>query len=244
MRAPAHAPAHEFGLGQDPGPAVEQLHHVSAGIDLRCQMLEHPSLRRSISRAKASAAPARTTARYKVGAEPPSTMYAASVHGAPAKPINAVSDGRLCRTCRMAAYTGARCSRSRAGRSCSIAATLPHRLELGPAPSSKRAAAQRVRHHQDVGEQNRGIETIAVNGLHGGFRRELGRIAELEKVSRLAAQTIFGQVAASLPHQPDRWALGSFSVFNSNIAGSSSQSARDFILPSPNHILRNLSEGS
>ncbi len=47
-------PAPELALRQDPGPAVEQLQDVRAGLDLRPQMLIVASVKRSISRANAS----------------------------------------------------------------------------------------------------------------------------------------------------------------------------------------------
>ena len=114
---------------------------------------------------------------------------------------------------------------------------VPQRLELrARAILEPNPAAQRIRHYQDVGEQDRGIEAVASDGLQGGFRRELGRIAELEKVSCLAAQrAIFGQVAPGLAHQPDRRPCGWHflqRIQRATSAEAPAGSARDFLLSS------------
>ena len=66
-------------------------------------------------------------------------------------------------------------------------------------------AAERVRDHQDIGKQDRGIEAKPPDRLQrhlcGPFRRE----AQLEEASRLLAQrAILRQIAPRLAHHPDR----------------------------------------
>jgi len=64
---------------------------------------------------------------------------------------------------------------------------------------------QGVGHRQNVGEQNRRIETEAPHRLQSRFRRQLRAVAEGEKSAGLFPQRpILGQVAAGLAHQPDR----------------------------------------
>ena len=48
------------------------------------------------------------------------------------------------------------------------------------------AAAERMRHHQDVGEQDRGVEAEAADRLQRDFGGELRREAEVEECSRRA----------------------------------------------------------
>ncbi len=65
---------------------------------------------------------------------------------------------------------------------------VPHRLELRASAILKpNPATQRIRHYQNIGEQDRAIQAVSFDGLQGSFRRELRRIAELEKVSCLTA---------------------------------------------------------
>ena len=65
--------------------------------------------------------------------------------------------------------------------------------------------AERVRDHEDVGEQDRGVEIEAPDRLERDLGRGFGRIAEIEEAARLGAKlAIFGKIASRLPHQPDR----------------------------------------
>ena len=66
-------------------------------------------------------------------------------------------------------------------------------------------AAERMRHHQDVGEQDRGIEAEAADRLQRDLGGELRREAEIEEpAGALAQRAIFGQIAPGLAHEPDR----------------------------------------
>jgi hypothetical protein len=67
-------------------------------------------------------------------------------------------------------------------------------------------AAERVRHDQNVGEQDRGIEAEAPDRLERDFRRKLGREAQIEEAPGTFPQrAIFRQIAPGLAHEPDGW---------------------------------------
>ena len=61
----------------------------------------------------------------------------------------------------------------------------------------------RLWNHEDVAEQNRGVKTEAADRLQRDFRREFGRLDELQKRIFLLELAIFRQRAPSLPHEPD-----------------------------------------
>src|SRR5690606_10783743 len=66
-------------------------------------------------------------------------------------------------------------------------------------------AAERVRHDEDVGEQDRGVEVEATDRLQRHLDREVGVVAESEEATRLGARrAIFGEIATRLPHHPYR----------------------------------------
>ena len=81
-----------------------------------------------------------------------------------------------------------------------------HRREPRPlALDEGKLAAERMRHQQDVGEEDRGIEPEATHRLQRHLGRELGGIAEVEEApGPRPDRPVLGQVAAGLPHQPDR----------------------------------------
>src|SRR5579864_6308158 len=65
--------------------------------------------------------------------------------------------------------------------------------------------AQRMRHHQNIGKQDRCLEAKPANRLQRNFSRKLRIKAKIEKtVGLLANGTVFGKISACLPHQPDR----------------------------------------
>ena len=69
----------------------------------------------------------------------------------------------------------------------------PHRL------------AERMRNHQDVGEQDRRVEPEAPDRLQRHLGGELRRETQIEETAGLLAhRPILRQIAAGLPHQPDR----------------------------------------
>ena len=64
---------------------------------------------------------------------------------------------------------------------------------------------ERVGNHQNVGEDDRGIEAEAPDRLQRDLGGEIRVEAEIEETAGLGADlAIFGQIAASLPHHPDR----------------------------------------
>ena len=67
---------------------------------------------------------------------------------------------------------------------------------------------ERVRHHQNVGKEDRSIEAIAPDRLQGHFLGELRRVAEIEKATCLCPDlAILRQIASCLAHHPERHAL-------------------------------------
>ena len=65
--------------------------------------------------------------------------------------------------------------------------------------------AKRLRQKQDVGKQDRGVKAIAADRLQRHFGGKVRRVAQAEKIARLrAGGAVFGQITARLPHQPHR----------------------------------------
>ena len=66
-------------------------------------------------------------------------------------------------------------------------------------------AAERVGNDQNIREDDRGIEVEAADRLQRDFGGVFRREAQIEKAAGLGAQfAIFRQIAAGLPHHPDR----------------------------------------
>ena len=62
-----------------------------------------------------------------------------------------------------------------------------------------------LRQQQDIGEQDGGVKPIAANRLQGDLRRQIGIVAQRQEIPRLRpCGAVFGQIAARLPHHPDR----------------------------------------
>src|SRR5262249_58644308 len=83
------------------------------------------------------------------------------------------------------------------------------RLEDGPVTFAEADRLPKpVRHDQDVREQDRGIEPEAADRLQADLDGELGIEAEIEKAAGAGPdRPVFRQIAAGLPHQPDRRTL-------------------------------------
>src|SRR5476651_108304 len=62
--------------------------------------------------------------------------------------------------------------------------------------------SHRLGDNKNVAEQNRGVETETANRLQRNFRREFGRLDELQKSVFLLELAIFRQRAPGLTHQP------------------------------------------
>ena len=66
-------------------------------------------------------------------------------------------------------------------------------------------AAERVGNDENVREDDRGVEVEAADRLQRDFGGEFRREAQIEKAAGLGAHfAIFRQIAAGLPHHPDR----------------------------------------
>jgi hypothetical protein len=66
--------------------------------------------------------------------------------------------------------------------------------------------SERVGNHEDVGKQDRGIETETPDRLQRDLSRQLGIEAEVQESPGLRSHlAILRQVAPGLAHHPDRW---------------------------------------
>ena len=81
-----------------------------------------------------------------------------------------------------------------------------HRLQLRPfALDIVQRPAQRMRHHQDVGEQDRRVQPVAADRLQRHFGGQSGVVAEVQEAAGPGPDSaVFRQVAPGLAHQPDR----------------------------------------
>src|SRR5690606_18495558 len=65
--------------------------------------------------------------------------------------------------------------------------------------------AKSMRYDEDVGKQDRGVETETADRLQGHLDGEIGIVADVEEASRfLADLPVFREIAACLAHHPDR----------------------------------------
>ena len=65
-------------------------------------------------------------------------------------------------------------------------------------------AIKRIGNDEDVGKEDGRIESIAADRLERDFRRQLGRIAQVEETSgRRARCPVFRQISPGLTHQPE-----------------------------------------
>ena len=69
------------------------------------------------------------------------------------------------------------------------------------------ALAERFGDDEDIGKNDCRIEREAAQGLQGDFRRQLRRAHHSDEVMLFFKLPVFGEVAASLAHEPDRWAV-------------------------------------
>ena len=72
--------------------------------------------------------------------------------------------------------------------------------------------AHRLQRHEQVGEQDRGVEAEPPDRLQRDLRGELGRLAQLEEADARAHLPVLGEVASGLAHQPEGRALGGFAA--------------------------------
>ena len=78
--------------------------------------------------------------------------------------------------------------------------------QLGPLARQKlQVLAQRVGHDQDIGKQDRAVETEADDRLQGDLAGRLAIVGHRQESALFGAQfAIFGEIPASLAHEPER----------------------------------------
>jgi len=65
--------------------------------------------------------------------------------------------------------------------------------------------AEGVRHHKDIREHDGRVQAVAAHRLQRDLGRKLRRVAQVEEAAGLGPDLmVLGQVAAGLPHQPNR----------------------------------------
>ena len=75
--------------------------------------------------------------------------------------------------------------------------------------------AHRVRHDQDVREEDRGVEAEALDRLQRDLGRGFAVVNQFEKAAlRRPQRTIFGKIASRLSHQPNRRWIHAFATEN------------------------------
>ena len=183
-------PGLELPRRQAAGPAVEDLQDIGAGLDLPRQVLDRGLDQQVDQPAEARAvaigpqprlAPDRASPAPPPCRSPPSTARRKSRSA----PSHAAGPAAAARPSRRRGRTWAESrsafKRARSRVACGSASSR------GPSPSTKSTPlAQRIRHHQDVGEQDRRVEAEAPDRLQrhlGGQRR---RVAQLEEAAGLA----------------------------------------------------------
>ena len=73
--------------------------------------------------------------------------------------------------------------------------------------------AECMRHDQDIGKQDRPVETEPVDGLQGNLTGSLAIIGHREKSALLRPEfAVFRKVSTRLPHEPKRHAVSALSV--------------------------------
>ena len=214
---PAHAfddapgrldrPARKFTGRQHAGPGIEDLQHVRAGLELSHQILDrildqhiddfckrvrmpirHHPRRRLIGRAVSGHHVGRNRPRRAAKSDQRDVRIELAPH-----PAQCLIDRlELCEIRR------ARQRRDLVGRI--------QRIELWAfADLEPHRAAERIRDHQNVGEDDRGIEVEAADRLQRHFSGEFRRETQVEKAAGLGADfAILRQIAAGLAHHPDR----------------------------------------
>ena len=122
--------------------------------------------------------------------------------GAPAKPMSGVSPSSRTSS-RTASATGATPSASSAGRAATSAAVRTGCSTTGPVPGDDvHPDPGGLERHDDVGEEDRGVDAVAADGLQRDLAGEIGGQAGLEHPGALAELAVLGQRAPGLTHEP------------------------------------------
>ena len=203
-----HHPALELVVGEAPRPAVENLHDIGARSHLSGkvvdgnldQQVDQPlkSIGVAVGPAPCVGLVGRALPAHHVGRHRPRRAAKSDEGSVMVEFLSDLGD-RL----ENAAELGPSC---RSGSSAQDRRALRMGSSRGPSPSTNSTFCPSASGTtQDVGEQNRRIETVAPDRLQRHLGRHLGRVAQVEKASGLGTQrAILGQIAASLAHQPDR----------------------------------------
>ena len=207
-----HDPGLELSWRQASRPRVEDLQHIGAGLGLHREIVD-----RGLDQDLDQPGEARSVAIGPqprvglVGRAPPADHVGR--HG----PRRAAKSDKGRLTGEVLSEPGNRLANAgELGASCGPAQAheiglCANRVEPRPVAVDERdALAQRIGHHQDVGEQDRRVEAVAPDRLQRHFCGKGWIVAEVEKAPGLRPhRPVFRQVAAGLPHQPDRrWRQG------------------------------------
>ena len=86
----------------------------------------------------------------------------------------------------------------------------PDRRQLRAFPFGEpEILAQTVGHHQDIREQDRAVHAVAADRLNRDLGGQFGIETEIDEGSGPGAHlSVFGQIPASLAHQPERRSIG------------------------------------
>ena len=192
---------------QHAGPGVEDLHRVGAGFELLDEIarrhldqnIDHARecFRLAIRKHARGRLVRRAASRHHVGRDRP--RRAAETEQRDLRRQRRLhAPHRLIHRCE---YGLVRLARQRA----KLGGIVERREPRAFARLERHLAAERVRHDQNVGKENRGVEAKAPDRLQGHFGRPFGREAQVEEASRFRAQrAIFGQIAPGLAHEPHR----------------------------------------
>jgi hypothetical protein len=125
------------------------------------------------------------------------------VNGAPAKPMSGVAPSSPTseRTDSVMYGTSSGVSAA-AGRGRRRAERLRH--DRAGARHDVEVDADRLERHDDVGEEDGGVDAVAADRLQRDLGDEVGRRAGVEHLVALAQRAVLGQRAAGLPHEPHR----------------------------------------
>ena len=203
-------PAAEFARRQDARPTVEKLHHLGPGLDLGAEIIgghldqqihQRPESRRvAVGPALHMRVLLGTGPLHHVAGDGPGSPCKADQRGVRRNRAGEAADGLVDRLQPLVEAVA---------RQALQVFHVSHRVQLRPLPFLEgQRLAQRVRHHQDVGEQNRRVHVIAAQRLEGHLHRVVGVVAHVQEAAGLGAQfPIFRQVTAGLAHQPEGRAL-------------------------------------
>ena len=201
------APALELGGRQHARPGIEDLHRFRARLDLAQQVIgggvgeavdqgredlgmaegEQPRgglIRRAVA--------GDHVARHRPGRAAEADQRGLGGQGG-LDPLHGLEHRREARPVGLDAQSG------------EILSGLDRRQARALAALEAHALAERVGHHQNVGEQDRGVEAEAADRLQRRLGGEGGRVAEVDEGARRGADfPVFREVAPGLTHQPHR----------------------------------------